>query len=791
MPDSGPPESPHDAAAYGPAMANQDEIRLKIEGMHCASCAAAIEKSLRQVRGVDEAHVNFGASKATVRPADSSELDRAELADAVRRAGYDVADEGAEKERRSSGQSREDEEARGWLIRSIVGLGLAFPLMILMLPTLLRAIGLDALAWEWPAFIAQNERWIGLVLATPVQFWVGWPFYVGAAKAAKRFRANMDTLIAGGASVAYFYSLFITIRAAAATGAQAEHVYFETAAFIIALISLGKWLEARARGRAGAAVQSLLEMAPQTARVERDGEEIEVSAGEVKLDDVVIVRPGEKIPVDGEVVSGESAVDESMITGEPVPAQKAEGDEVVGGTVNTTGALRVRATRVGADTALEQIVSLVESALESRTESQRFADRVSAVFVPVVLAIALVAAVGWWIYTGLTVEAGVQWAKGIFVAVAVLIVACPCALGLATPAAVMVGVGLGARHGVLIKQAHVLELAHRLRAVALDKTGTITKGEMRLTDVRPNDIDESELLRLAASAENLSEHPIARAIVQGARERDIEIADASDFDSEPGGGVRATVGGRTIRVRTAETESSERDELAQEGKTVVEAFDGENSLGLLAVADTIKEGSREAIRRLQDEGLRVIIITGDNETAGRAIADEVGADDVLARVKPEDKAERIKSLREELGEGGLVAMVGDGVNDAPALAEADIGIAIGAGTDVAIEAAEVVLVSGDLRAVPFAIALSRATMRKIKQNLFWALVYNSALIPLAAFAIIHPVLAAGAMSLSSVSVVGNSLLLRRTGPTPGFSKSKRQAESSEREPAKGPTPAAA
>jgi len=790
MPDSGPPESPHDAAAYGPAMANQDEIRLKIEGMHCASCAAAIEKSLRQVRGVDEAHVNFGTSKATVRPADSSELDRAELADAVRRAGYDVADEGAEKERRSSGQSREDEEARGWLIRSIVGLGLAFPLMILMLPTLLRAIGLDALAWEWPAFIAQNERWIGLVLATPVQFWVGWPFYVGAAKAAKRFRANMDTLIAGGASVAYFYSLFITIRGAA-LGPMGEHVYFETAAFIIALISLGKWLEARARGQAGAAVQSLLEMAPQTARVERDGEEVEVAAGEVEVDEVVIVRPGEKIPVDGEVVSGESAVDESMITGEPVPAQKTEGDEVVGGTVNTTGALRVRATRVGADTALERIVSLVESALESRTESQRFADRVSAVFVPTVLAIALVAAIGWWTYTGLTAEAGVQWAKGIFVAVAVLIVACPCALGLATPAAVMVGVGLGARHGVLIKQAHVLELAHRLQAVALDKTGTITEGKMRLTDVRPRGVDEMEMLRLAASAENLSEHPIARAIVQGARERDIEIADASDFDSEPGGGVRATVDGRTIRVRTAETESSERDELAQEGKTVVEAFDGESSLGLLAVADTIKEGSREAIRRLQDEGLRVIIITGDNETAGRAIADEVGADDVLARVKPDEKADRIESLRKELGEGAIVAMVGDGVNDAPALAEADIGIAIGAGTDVAIEAAEVVLVSDDLRAVPFAIELSRATMRKIKQNLFWALVYNTALIPLAAFAIIHPVLAAGAMSLSSVSVVGNSLLLRRTGPTPGFSKSKRQAESSERESAKSPTPAAA
>ncbi len=763
------------------------EMRLKIAGMHCASCAAAIEKELRRVESVDEAHVNFGTSNATVRAQADARPDRAELVDAVRRAGYDVAEPSARSDD-SAPQSQDNDEARRWLIRSIVGLALAFPLMLLMLPMLLRALGLDALAWEWPALIAQSERWIGLALATPVQFWVGWPFYVGAFKAAKRFRANMDTLIAGGASVAYFYSLFITIRAAVAS-APAEHVYFETAAFIIALISLGKWLEARARGRAGAAVQSLLEMAPQKARVERDGEEIEVPADEVSVDDVVIVRPGEKIPVDGEVISGESAVDESMITGEPVPAQKSEGDEVVGGTVNTTGALRVRATRVGADTALEQIVSLVESALESRTESQRFADRISAVFVPTVLAIALVAACGWWIYTGLIAEAGIQWAKGVFVAVAVLIVACPCALGLATPAAVMVGVGLGARHGVLIKQAHVLELAHRLRAVALDKTGTITRGEMRLTDVRPTGVDESELLRLAASAESLSEHPIARAIVRGAREREIELADASDFNSEPGGGVRATVDGRTIRVRAAETESSERDALAHEGKTVVEAFDGDDSLGLLAVADTIKEGSREAIRQLQDDGLRVIIITGDNETAGRAIADEVGADDVLSRVKPDEKADRVKSLREEQGEDGLVAMVGDGVNDAPALAEADIGIAIGAGTDVAIEAAEVVLVSGDLRAVPFAIALSRATMRKIKQNLFWALVYNSALIPLAAFAIIHPVLAAGAMSLSSVSVVGNSLLLRRTGPSPGFAERKQESE--QREPATSPAPATA
>lgn len=766
-----PTTTPTDPLA-APDRRESKTYTLDIQGMHCASCASNVQKALRNVEGVEDATVNFATERATVHAA-AAEVDRERLAEAVRSTGYDVAPQrGAESDdAHHDHASVTDDEVRSWKIRTIVGLSLAAPLMLLMAPELLALLGADV---AFPPWLMAARPWIGLVLATPVQFWVAIPFYKGAWKGLKRRAANMDTLIAGGSSVAYFYSVYAVI-AATFTGAE-THVYFETAAFIVALIALGKWLESRSKSSARGAIRELLELAPQTARVKRDGAEKEIPAASVEEGDIIIVRPGEKIPVDGEITDGQSAVDESMITGESVPVDKSVGDEVVGGTINQSGSFEFRATRVGDETALNNIVRLVESALESRPDIQRIADRVSAVFVPVIIIIALAAAIGWWTYTGLTAD-GVAWEKGVFVAVAVLIVACPCALGLATPTAIMVGAGVGARRGLLIRNAQALEIAGKLRVIAFDKTGTITEGEMQVADLVPLEESEREesLLRIAAAAESRSEHPIARAIARRAEEEEIDLPEVGDFDTEAGGGVRCTIEGKAVIVGNIEMledagvdlsgAESRRAEMESDGKTVIHVASGGRLLGLVAVSDTLKESSVEAVARLKRAGLEVILITGDNERAARAIAGQVGIDSVLANVKPDEKAARIRELRKggEDGDGAAraVAMVGDGVNDAPALAEADVGIAIGAGADVAIEAADIVLVSSDPIHVAEAIRLSRATMRKMRQNLFWALVYNSALVPLAAFAIIHPILAAGAMSLSSVSVVGNSLLLRR------------------------------
>jgi Cu+-exporting ATPase len=582
----------------------------------------------------------------------------------------------------------------------------------------------------------------------------------------------MDTLVAGGSTVAYLYSLYLLlVHTFGAHAGHAFHAYFETAAFIVSFICVGKYLEARARNKAGDAIQGLVEMEARTARVQRDGEYVELPIAEVQEGDIVQVRPGEKIPTDGVCVGGSSAVDESLVTGESEPVPKSEGDEVIGATMNTDGSLTYRVTAVGSDSVLRQIIDLVEQAQASRPAVQRFADRVSAVFVPVVMSIAVLAAIGWWAYTGTTGEAGVDWARGVMIGVAVLIVACPCALGLATPTAIMVGSGMGAKRGILLRDAQALETACDVDTIILDKTGTITEGRPGVTAVQPLDeTSEAELLRLAAAAETPSEHPIARAIVEHAREMDVDLPEeAADFRASAGDGVTAVVEGRTIRVGKPDwiaeqgvafdDEARARHrELEQQGQTTLLVAADDAPLGLIGVRDTVKEDSAEAIDRLHRDQLRVVMLTGDNQRVAETIGEEVGIDEVIAEVRPDAKSEVIDRLRKE---GRRVAMVGDGVNDAPALAAADLGIAMGSGTDVARDAAGVILMASRLSGVAEAIELSRGTMRTIKQNMGWALGYNSVLIPLACFGLIHPMLAAAAMALSSVSVVSNSLLLRR------------------------------
>lgn len=724
---------------------------LPITGMHCASCAAGVRRALEATPGVSQADVSFAAGRALVRFA-SEPVARERLAASVRAAGYDVppAAEAPEGEPASHGGAG---EAAEWRRRAIFGLAVALPLMALM--------AAPAAPWRAAAEAA---------LAAAAVLLVGRPFHRGAASALRFARADMNVLVSGGSLIALGAGGWMLAR-----GDHAAHGFFEAGAMIVALVAVGRFLEARSRAAAGRSVRALLELSPRTARVRRDGVETEIPADQVVAGDLVMVRPGERVPVDGVIVEGASALDESMLTGEPLPVDRAPGEtaRVTGGSINTWGSFVFRAERVGADTALARIIELVRRAQSGRAPAQRLADAVSAVFVPVILALAAATAIGWWWWTGVR-GGGIDWSRGLFSAVAVLVVACPCALGLATPTVVMVATGLAARRGILVKDPAALEALRRIDTAVFDKTGTLTEGRPRVERLHADGCDERELLRLAASAEAPSEHPIARAIVAEARARGLALDPAVEFRAYPGHGVVAAVGGRRVRIGRIVSDPGAPDAGADEriaaahrhGRTVVRVeTDDHGPGGLIVLADSPRPGAREAIERLDALGVRAILLTGDNARAARAVAAALGIARCEAEVLPEQKAERIEMLRRE---GRRLAMIGDGINDAPALAAADVGIALGSGTDVAIEAADLVILRGDPRAVADAVRLARAARRTMLENLVWAFLYNLFLVPLAAAGVVHPILAAGAMAFSSVSVIGNSLRLgRRLAWSPG------------------------
>ncbi len=738
-----------------------DQIALPITGMSCAACAARIEKNLNRAEGVQQASVNFATHRATVTfdPAQTSEE---ALCEVVRDTGFDVrrappAGEAASEQ--DWEQKAREEEVRDLRRKLAVALLCGLPV---------AALGMAHVSFP-------GSNWLQLLLATPVLFYSGGQFFVGAWNSLKHRAADMNTLVALGTGAAYLFSVVATVAPGIVTGhnghGRMAPVYFEAAAIIIALLLVGRLLEARAKARTGDAIRSLMGLQAKTARVIRNGREEDVPVEEVVAGDLILVRPGEKIPVDGVVKSGESAVDEAMLTGESLPVEKRPGDEVFGATLNRTGAFQFEATKVGSETALQQIIRLVQNAQDSKAPIQRMADAISGIFVPVVLIIAIAAFVGW--YDLAPADARLQQALVAFVSV--LIIACPCALGLATPTAIIVGTGKGAGSGILIKGGESLETAHKLTTIVLDKTGTITNGKPELTDVvTAGTLKETELLRLAAAAERSSEHPLGEAIVRAAATREISLPAATQFRSHTGSGLEATVEGHVVLIGNARLMeangvdatalNAQLEGLSREGKTpMLVAVDGRLE-GVLAVADTIKDGSVEAVIALREMGLDVFMVTGDRRETAEEIARQAGIVYVMAEVLPEHKAEEIKKLQ---GQGKVVGMVGDGINDAPALARADVGIAIGTGTDIAMEASDITLIRGDLRGVVSAIELSRATMRTIKQNLFFAFVYNVLGIPIAAgllypvwHIMLSPMIASAAMALSSVSVVTNSLRLR-------------------------------
>jgi Cu+-exporting ATPase len=760
-----------EGAGYGVVTAQET---LPIIGMTCASCVSRVEKALRTPPGVLKADVNLATERATVSYI-PGQADYHDLVEAVRGAGYDVVEPAPGiGEEAAEAAADAQEAARAAAYRTL-------KLKVTVGFVLSTIIFAGTMQMEWFTFLPEwmHNGYFLWALASIVQFWVGWQFYTTAWAALKHGTTTMNTLVAMGSSAAYGYSvlgvLFPQIFEQAGLG---DPMYFDSSAFIITLILLGRLLEARAKGQTGAAIKALIGLQPKTARVVRGGAELDVAVAQVLVGDLVVVRPGEKVPVDGVVEQGSSPVDESMLTGEPIPVGKHPGDEVIGATLNTTGSFTFRATKVGSETALAQIVRLVEQAQGSKPPIARLADVIAAWFVPAVIGIATVTLVVWLVWGP---EPALNYALLNFVAV--LVIACPCALGLATPTAIMVGTGKGAENGVLIRDGAALETAHKLDVVVLDKTGTITEGKPRVTDVvlfgsgHGSDFavgdrfDNDELLRLVAGAERGSEHPLAMAILAEAAERGLDVPAATSFEAVAGHGIRAEVDGYSVvagNERLAGHAGEKAGQLAAQGKTVVTVVISGEPVGAIAIADTVKPSSAEAVGRLRQLGLDVVMLTGDQEATARAIAAEVGIDHVIAGVRPEQKAAEVAALQQE---GRRVAMVGDGINDAPALAQADVGIAIGTGTDVAMEASDVTLMSGDLGGVATAVQLSRATIRTVKQNLFWAFAYNVALIPLAAGAfypafgvLLSPIWAAAAMGLSSVTVVSNSLRLRRFRP---------------------------
>ena len=738
---------------------NIKDYTFKVEGMTCSACANRVERVTQKIEGVELAVVNFATEKLTIK-LDADVASYGQVKAAVEKAGFQLVSE----EDTIKGEEKKHDEASKLLIRFIISLIFAVPLLIISMG---HMVGMPLPHLIDPMMNPFNFGIVQLILTLPVVM-AGYKFYQVGIKNLIQLSPNMDSLIAIGTLTAFFYSVFGIYKITQGDASYAMHLYFESAAVILTLITLGKYLEAVSKGKTSQAIKALMGLAPKTATIERNGRELEVPIEEVVVGDLVLVKPGEKLPVDGEVIEGSTAIDESMLTGESIPVEKTVGSLVIGASINKTGFIKYKATKVGRDTALSQIVKLVEDAQGSKAPIAKMADIISAYFVPIVIGLAILSSVAWL----LAGETGV-FALSIFISV--LVIACPCALGLATPTAIMVGTGKGAEYGVLIKGGEALETTHKLSTLIFDKTGTITEGKPKVTDIVTTNLSEEQLLIYAASAEKGSEHPLGEAIVRAAIDRGYQLCELESFNAIPGHGIEVGIQGKQMLLgnkklmieKTIDVSSLSEtsDQLAYDGKTpMYMAIDGQLA-GIIAVADTVKESSKKAIETLHQMGIKVAMITGDNQKTADAIARQVGIDLVLAEVLPADKANEVKKLQET---GVKVGMVGDGINDAPALAQADIGIAIGSGTDVAIESADIVLMKSDLMDVSTAIKLSKATIRNIKENLFWAFAYNVLGIPVAmgllhllGGPLLNPMIAAAAMSLSSVSVLLNALRLRR------------------------------